>query len=78
MSNESAFPYSGVGNNGFDVLDTGMTLRDYFAAAAVPALIGICGEDSRLPSVSYPDHVAGRAYEVADAMLAEKRKGETT
>jgi hypothetical protein len=42
----------------------GMTLRDYFAAKA---LQGICASG---PSASWPnDHLAAKAYNLADAML---------
>ena len=58
-----AFPYAYV----TDLPDRfkGMTLRDYFAAQAMPVLI-----DRFL----YIHEVTARAYEVADAMIAEKEK----
>lgn len=50
----------------------GMTLRDWFAgqiAGGMAAFSGTAG-------VSYgPREIAGRSYEVADAMLAEREKG---
>lgn len=52
----------------------GMTLRDYFAAKALqgycsdPVLLGALGRGS-----VKPEQVAGRAYEMADAMM-EARK----
>lgn len=46
----------------------GMSLRDYFAAAA---LTGICIKDSWLPEAT-----AEAAYRRADAMLAEREKGK--
>lgn len=48
--------------------DPGMTLRDYFAAKAMQAMI---------VSIIKPEHVDGAveaAYIVADAMLAERAK----
>jgi hypothetical protein len=42
---------------------TGMTLRDYFAAKAMPYMIGF--------SV---DEIAKTAYEIADAMLKVREK----
>lgn len=45
-------------------METGMTLRDYFAAQAMQsevALQGMEGNDCQ--------HIAGMAYEMADAML---------
>lgn len=52
----SAFP---------DFKQEGMTLRDYFAAKAMPALIeqGIVSE-----------HIAKEAYRFADLMLVERAK----
>ena len=47
----------------------GMTLRDYFAAAALPA---IAAQPSFLLRYD-PDQVADRAYEWADAMLKARR-----
>jgi hypothetical protein len=42
---------------------TGMTLRDYFAAKAMPYMLGV--------SV---DEIAKTAYEIADAMLKARDK----
>lgn len=54
--------------------DWGMSLRDFFAgqvAAGMAAFSGTAG-------VSYGPHdIAGRAYEVADAMLAARKGGES-
>lgn len=44
----------------------GMTLRDYFAAAA---LVGIASQRG-----GYPSEWARLCYQVADAMLAARRK----
>ena len=52
MNNEQAFPTQLHGGDG-------MTLRDYFAAKAMPELIG-WGE---------PDDIAVKAYKYADAMM---------
>ena len=49
--------------------DPGMTLRDYFAAAA---LTGIAAADN--PRTSYKDDAEG-AYQYADAMIAAREKG---
>lgn len=45
----------------------GMSLRDYFAAQALSAIIGFYGPQD-------PQKVSARAYENADAMLAERNK----
>jgi hypothetical protein len=50
----------------------GMTLRDWFAGQALSALIG-----SEKPGSGYfklPSEVANAAYDMADAMLAERKK----
>ncbi len=50
----------------------GMSLRDYFAAKAMQALIeGALASDSDFP---HGENVSGRAYAYADAMLAERAK----
>lgn len=59
----AAFPE--VDNHRFE---SGMTLRDYFAAKAMQ---GICADPSIAPSL---DEIVGIAYTVADAMLAERDK----
>jgi hypothetical protein len=45
---------------------SGMTLRDYFAAAALTGLI------ARVPA----DRVVALSYEAADAMIAARATGE--
>lgn len=53
-------------------INGGMTLRDYFAAAA---LIGIeASQGNGGAFVSTVEKVAARAYELADAMLKERAK----
>jgi hypothetical protein len=79
MSNTPAFPlntpkwHESVSDAGFQDIDftMGMTLRDYFAAKAMQALLR-----------QYPDHlmnspaseVASDAYSMADAMLAAREE----
>jgi hypothetical protein len=66
MKNEPAFPVPNSANvNG----QAGMTLRDYFAAAALPALIKIGFDDG----IEAKDIVAD-AYFYADKMLTEREK----
>jgi hypothetical protein len=51
----------------------GMTLRDYFAAAALPQVIANCKTDSaRKPEQSITAYFAETAYMLADAMLAAR------
>jgi hypothetical protein len=49
----------------------GMTLRDYFAAQAIPRMIRLCeNRDGGWDPVA----IAVGCYHVADAMLAERTK----
>lgn len=50
----------------------GMSLRDWFAGQALPTLLDLCRGDNR--GVSFADHVAENAYEIADAMLKARSK----
>jgi hypothetical protein len=67
MNNPPAFPTNqyanGISPSGFD---TGMTLRDYFAAKAMQAAITGC---STRGEVGLYSDWAGFAYEMADAMM---------
>lgn len=52
----------------------GMTLRDYFAAAALQGMASyrlVNGQGREVP----PAAIASQAYVIADAMLAERAKG---
>ena len=53
---------------------SGMSLRDYFAAQALPSLLIACVDDSRETNDSYLSYVARKSYEMADNMLAERAK----
>jgi len=66
--NEPAFPNEGF--NGWGEPFKGMTLRDYFAAKAMQAIIG--REDNRFTTTL--EFVGGKAYQYADAMM--KAKGQ--
>lgn len=79
--NPSAFPVN-TGNSttpGSYTPDPGMSLRDYFAASAIGAVIRQCAGDA---AFGYPEGVesmeqlfAQKAFAIADAMLAERAKG---
>ena len=62
---QQAFPTSAGGHTLF-----GMSMRDYFAAKAMQALITNADQRSAFEADLW---VGGRAYEIADAML-EARK----
>lgn len=59
------------GDNWSTSFQNGMTLRDYFAAAALQGSIAASCNNSRDP---YPDNAAKYAYQVADAMLEARKK----
>lgn len=53
--------------------DTGMTLRDYFAAKAMQGWLSSYGPDDKHPATAGDaDFVAQRSYAMADAMLAAR------
>jgi len=68
-----AFPGAFAGHCGKDnhadpcscYLEEGMTLRDWFAGQAEPAMMG---------KHSTPEEVARQAYLIADAMIAERER----
>ncbi len=61
-----AFPVAGENATDRDFI--GMTLRDYFAAKAIPGVIGIAQKENYFD----PAAIAEDAYRVADAMLAAR------
>ena len=72
MKNPPAFPTNqyanGISPSGFD---TGMTLRDYFAAKAMQVLIAkMISEDFDF----IQEDVAMGSYHMADAMLKERNE----
>ena len=68
MKTLSAFP---TDPTSYDESDTGMTLRDYFAAKAIPTLIGnFLSKDLDLTDPNgWMDGLAMDAYLMADAMM---------
>jgi hypothetical protein len=70
MNNPHAFPKLPINrdSNGEILYQSdGMTLRDYFAAKAMQAVITGYATQNKVDS--YSDYWAGFAYEMADAML---------
>jgi hypothetical protein len=65
MNNPPAFPLHNHGAQTLGLHVTGMSLRDYFAAKAMPYLMSAY-EDI--------DAIAGVAYKVADAMLKAREE----
>jgi hypothetical protein len=68
-----AFPcLDNPGDGALYCRDAGMTLRDFFAAHIAGGMAAFSGT----AGVSYgPDNIAGRSYEVADAMLKAREGG---
>ena len=66
----SAFPYylPRIEGESNEAHFPGMRLRDYFAAAAIQGLM------TPLRKEDWPRNLAAWAYEMADAMLAERAK----
>lgn len=73
-----AFPYSiqiqdGMGGVHYQNCP-GMTLRDYFAAAAIPEAMRIIAQsgDALVPGEDPDDAVARMAWKIADAMMKRR------
>jgi len=75
-----AFPCAGTlypDGSVWDAGSNGMTLRDYFAAKAMQALIPLFSSGTLSVKDGTPAteaHVSEQAYAFADAMLAEREK----
>jgi hypothetical protein len=52
------------------------TLRDKFAMAALTGMLASEDQEFEMSRMYYPAQAAGRAYEMADAMLAERAKSQ--
>jgi hypothetical protein len=84
MSNNKvhyAFPHEdGQFEGDNDAGDHGMTLRDYFAAKAMQAMVSspdmflTTGREGKNLGLEPGDAVARAAYEIANSMLAERDK----
>jgi hypothetical protein len=53
----------------------GMSLRDYFAAAALQGLLAACRPGYEYTGDNAPQRCAAEAYRYADAMLAARKGG---
>lgn len=76
-----AFPVTSYVNSDGETFESkpqGMTLRDYFAAAALQGLCaGFCSHDDDWPRSDEPEGyeiAAEHAYRMADAMLKEREQ----
>jgi hypothetical protein len=74
----AAFPAAEFFDEKLVGMNPGMTLRDYFAAAALKGILASdrSPSDGTTPWVVSRMHgpLAERAYQIADAMLAERAK----
>ena len=69
----SAFPILERGGNGLELTSAGMSLRDYFAAQAMPVLLA---QITKFPDENWRFGVALDAYMMADAMLIARSARE--
>jgi hypothetical protein len=72
----SAFPtlfMNGQSGEYFPSTDGGMSLRDYFAAKALAAMLANPDKDARKRGASGLDYFPAYAYEYADAMLRARK-----
>jgi hypothetical protein len=74
----TAFPCEGGNDSGL-LPDPGMSLRDYFAAMALNGITSgklfIAISSVAAGGLTESQKIAKAAYELADAMLAEREKG---
>lgn len=78
LENPPAFPRT-VDTSWSSPKHEGMTLRDYFAAAAMQGCLAysyVCPAKGNYHENSDPEGVAKSAYAYADAMLAERANHE--
>ena len=66
-----AFPFRDADGEGGFMTFPGMTLRDYFAAAALQGILSTCNKKEASASL-----VTDGAYRFADAMLAARERKE--
>ena len=67
----SAFPVLERGGSGLELTDSGMTLRDYFAAQAIGPLLQ---QIETYPDENWRTGIAIDAYAMADAMLSARER----
>lgn len=65
-SDESAFPLFGAMEN---LMQSGLTKREYFAAMALPAIIQTCAGDDRQDGISHEELFARKAVDIADELI---------
>ena len=79
MNNQPAFPIIETAPDGSQSIETGMSLRDYFAAQVLPTIYKQTADDYDDGKINEkdadPSGMANKAYRIADAMLAERERG---
>jgi hypothetical protein len=71
-SSNPAFPFEEKSGDGTHYHShSGMTMRNYFAAQALPSVIIQCANDARIDGETIEQMFARKSYLVADAMLKE-------
>ena len=79
MTSDNGGPAFSVASDGAQVLEYGMTLRDYFAGQALAGDMAN-GSEGIFHDDAEQKHLLSRAflmYRMADAMLAERNKADT-
>lgn len=72
--NKTAFPYVFTNLNGETEIDTGMTLRDYFASSAMQGIIASTEGIGLEINERHIEIVVIKAYMYADTMLKQREK----
>ncbi len=70
-----AFPCDRIQTGSHVVCSTGISIRDYFAAKAMPSLIKTFSFGDADP-IEYADGIAKGCYEIADAMLRARNTNQ--
>ena len=73
-----AFPSEGEGHGNPKYHSPGMSLRDYFAAAALTGIMARMHESiQHVGSDTFPSNISTHAYRIADALLKARTQGES-
>jgi hypothetical protein len=70
----SAFPHHNDANKEYNFSDEGMTLRDYFAAAALSRIMTTNAPTIAIHNEGLENYLAKKSYVMADAMMAYRSK----
>ena len=73
--NPPAFPSGDKAAHPTSTFEAGMSLRDYFAGQAIPGILNDPSFREAFTSDLGPRDFAAAAYDIADALLAEREQG---